>query len=194
MNADDKQLFEKILELLAPDLFESLDIPEIDFDPSEFSTDGVADFLFAGPIKYKLSNWAVLSFLGDLTLPTTTDAQWRLGRLLANGLIKKTRETAKAGGRPSESLDRIFLCIFVEWCIERKEMGQTDTFERAKAVFALPDERLRLWYTAGKGFASMERMAGRIFLDVLDHIRKYAEDQAIQKKQIDLISQHFQPD
>ena len=129
--------------------------------------------------SYELSNRLVVAYFSDLPSCKTIDRQWLLGRPLFNQWFKSMFQDPKLMGRPSEKPDRIYLCMFVEWCTEVCELEGSRAIARAATLFNTPESKLNRWFFSGKGYYSEERAFARELIELFQFIRT-ANDKELQ--------------
>ena len=134
------------------------------------TVDAFLEFAEAEPASYTIPNILVARNLADLYNPSTTDAQWTLGRVLAQQLSRSIQLQGGLSARPNETADRVFICIYIEWCIVVHEMGESQARQRAATLFDIPLKRLDDWYTRQKGDKWAERATARLLIGLMEQI------------------------
>ena len=146
-----KKVVLQAIEAVMQGIFEQLDMKELPLESIGEWLDEFAAFTEDKPTSFMLENTLVIQYLNDLRLPESTEPQWRVGRILANNLFQPMLRDPDAMGRPSEEIDRIFLCIHVEWCQETHKMMPDDALELTAKRFNVSASKLASWYgRAGK--------------------------------------------
>lgn len=165
----------KAFEAVLPEIVEQLSTPEFELPADALDSATLADLFLAEPPQYQISNFALLGYFCDLTLPSTTHSQWRMAHVL---LRQFTRHLIKPTGRPSKFPERVLVCVFIEWRFDVHAMRLDDAIEEAARVFDFPRSTIRRWYRSGKGVAAGERQVARITMELFEQYRDL-DDQAI---------------
>lgn len=158
----------KIFEAMLPQIMEHLSTPEFDLPADALDSATMADLFLAEPPQYRISNFALLGYFCDLTLPGTTESQWRMAHVLLRQFM---RHLVKSNGRHSEFPERVLICVFIEWRFDVHAVELDDAIEEAAGVFGIPESTLKRWYRSGKGVAAGERQMARIFMELFEQYR-----------------------
>ena len=173
-----KKVALQVIEAGMQGIFEQLDMEELSPDSIGEWLGEFAAFTEDKPTSYTLENMLVIQYLNDLCLPDSTEPQWQVGRILANNLLQPMLREPDAKGRPSEEIDRVFLCIHVEWCQETHKMKPADALELTALRFNVSPGKLESWYgRAGK--AHGERTVAAQIVDVISDLTDLLNQQDV---------------
>ena len=177
---DVESLLHQFFETIMQPIFADIDLSDFDIELEDIPTEEFTRAVLSPPEKYRIPNALLLMYFNDLILPGTTDAQWLLGRTLAYQAVRVQLASFNPQGRPIEIYDRIFICLYVEWCIEVHEMGLGDAITQTAELFNESEVKLNRWYRGGKGAASAERTIARAIIQLFEQLRPF-KDQDLSK-------------
>ncbi|MBV1907651.1 MAG: hypothetical protein KUG75_16380 [Pseudomonadales bacterium] len=171
----------RLLRNMFSRLLSESDLKDLEYSESGFDPEPLLDVLYGAPVSYEIPNATVLIYFHDLLSPTTSQSQWQVGREFVRGLLRPLLVNDNPMGRPVEITDRVYLCLYVEWCIQVLEMGMDDALSETAACFDESLDKLNRWYRGGKGAAYQERTSASDIIEITQQIFELLEGKDIKK-------------
>lgn len=130
----------------------------------------IGDLLFNQSTPCEIPNSLTLGFIADLYQPETTDSQWALGWHLLKRFNRLRQARKNTFGRSDETLERVFIGVYKEWCWDKREMGDGEFRERAALLFNVRPSTLRRWSAGASG--AREAAAAQFIARHLDRLKQ----------------------